>query len=262
MNTAAMTKGLITLVTRPTAQAADWVERLRKQGVDAHALPLLSIAPRVGDPALREAWDGLPRVDLVMFVSPNAVASFFLAKPPEAAWPEALRAAATGPGTLSALVDAGVPRERCVAPSRAPFDSNALWALLRGEAWRGRRVLIVRGNGGRDEFGNALRSAGAAVSFVQSYARGLPQWSTTERATAVAARLAPERHVWLLTSAEAMDHLPVLVPDFEWKRAPAVTTHPRIAAAAREIGFGRVVESSPQVKDVVASIRYLGQGGG
>lgn len=252
-----MSAGLVTLVTRPTAQAGDWVARLRKQGVDAHALPLLAIAPRTGDPALRVAWDDLPRLDLAMFVSPNAVTSFFLARPPEGAWPEALRAAATGPGSVAALIEAGVARERCIAPEHAPFDSAALWKLLRGEDWTGKRVLVVRGNGGRDEFASALRGAGALVDFVQSYARGLPQWSTTERATAAAARLAPGRHVWLLTSAEAMGHLATLMPGFEWQRARAVTTHPRIAEAARELGFGRVVESSPQVKDVVASIRYL-----
>jgi uroporphyrinogen-III synthase len=249
--------GLVTLVTRPTAQAADWVSRLRKQGIDAQTLPLIAITPRFDDPALRVAWDELPRWDLIMFVSPNAVTSFFLARPPQAAWPATLRAAATGPGSVAALVDAGVPRGRCVAPERAPFDSAALWKLLRNEVWSGKRVLIVRGNGGRDEFATALRGAGAVVSFVQSYARGLPQWSTTEHATAVAARHAPERHVWLLTSAEAMGHLPTLLPGFEWARARAVTTHPRIAEAARQLGFGRVVESSPQVKDVVGSIRYL-----
>lgn len=252
-----MSAALTTLVTRPTAQAAEWVARLREQGIDAQALPLLAITPRVGDPALRVAWDELSRLDLAMFVSPNAVASFFLARPAQAVWPDVLRAAATGPGSVAALIDAGVARARCIAPDRAPFDSAALWTRLCSEDWTGKRVLVVRGNGGRDEFANALGGAGAIVSFVQSYARGLPQWSTTERATAVAARQAPERHVWLLTSAEAMGHLASLMPGFDWSRACAVTTHPRIAEAARGLGFGRVVESSPQVEDVVASIRYL-----
>jgi uroporphyrinogen-III synthase len=256
-----MNASLVTLVTRPSAQAGEWVARLRERGIDAEALPLLAITPRAGDPALRAAWGDLARLDLAMFVSPNAVTSFFLARPPEAAWPAPLRAAATGPGSVAALVEAGVARARCIAPDRAPFDSAALWTLLRGESWTGKRVLIVRGNGGRDEFASALGSAGANIAFVQAYARSLPQWSTTERATAVAARQAPARHVWLLTSAEAMSHLPTLLPGFDWQRALAVTTHPRIAEAARALGFGRVVESSPEVDVVVASIRYLGLAG-
>lgn len=251
------TQRLAVLVTRPTAQAAEWVARLRREGLDAHALPLLAIEARSGDPALRAAWTDLPGFALVMFVSPNAVTSFFVAKPHEAAWPEALRAAATGLGSVDALVAAGVARERCIAPTRAPFDSKALWALLRGEDWKGRRVLVVRGSGGRDEFGDAMRGAGANVAYVEAYARTLPAWSTTERATATAARLTPERHVWLLTSAEAMGHLPTLLPDADWSRAMAITTHPRIAEAAHRLGFGRVVESSPQVQDVVRSMRYL-----
>jgi uroporphyrinogen-III synthase len=251
------TPPLAALVTRPTAQAAEWVDRLRQRGIDAHALPLLAITPRINDPALTASWDELPRYALVMFVSPNAVKSFFAVKPVQAAWPAALRAAATGPGSVEALIDAGVPRERCIAPTRPPFDSSALWALLRDDDWKGKHVLVVRGNGGRVEFTVALLGAGAHISFVQAYTRDLPQWSTTERATAAAARLAPARHVWLLTSAEAMGHLTTLLPGMDWAQALAVTTHPRIADAARQLGFGRVVESSPQVKDVVASIRYL-----
>ncbi|MGE3348297.1 MAG: uroporphyrinogen-III synthase, partial [Ramlibacter sp.] len=37
-------------------------------------------------------------------------------------------------------------------------------------------------------------------------------------------------------------------------RARAVATHPRIAQAAREAGFGVVCESRPALADVVASI--------
>jgi uroporphyrinogen-III synthase len=245
------------LVTRPTTQAADWVQRLRRHGVEAHALPLLAILPKSDDPDVRAAWSALSNFDLVMFVSPNAVLGFSAARPTMVAWPAELRAAATGQGSVRALVDAGVPASACVAPTRPPFDSAGLWALLQGEEWKGRRVLIVRGDGGRDEFARALQGAGATVSFIQCYRRVAPSWSTSERATAAAARIAPAEHVWLMSSAEAMGHLATLMPGTDWSRATALATHPRIADAARQLGFGRVVESSPQIDDVLASLRYL-----
>jgi uroporphyrinogen-III synthase len=245
------------LVTRPTAQAADWVQRLRRHGIDAHALPLLAILPKSDDPAVRAAWSALSSLDLVMFVSPNAVLGFFAARPKMTTWPTDLRAAATGQGSVRALIDAGVPASACVAPTQAPFDSSGLWTLLRGEEWKGRRALIVRGDGGRDEFARALQGAGATVSFVQCYRRIAPNWSTSERATAAAARIAPAEHVWLMSSTEAMAHLATLMPGTDWGRATALATHPRIADAARQLGFGRVVESSPQIDDVLASLRYL-----
>jgi uroporphyrinogen-III synthase len=245
------------LVTRPTAQAAEWVQRLRRHGIEAHALPLLAILPTTDEPSVRAAWSALSQFDLVMFVSPNAVHAFFAARPSTAAWPAGLRAAATGQGSVRALVDAGVPASLCVAPQRAPFDSAGLWALLRDEDWRDRRALIVRGDGGRDEFARALQGAGTAVTFVQCYRRIQPKWSTSERATAAAARIAPNEHVWLMSSSEAMGHLASLMPGTDWSKATALATHPRIAESARQFGFGRVLESSPQIDDELASLRYL-----
>ena len=143
------------LVTRPQPQADAWVERLRAEGVDAAALPLLAIDTVVDLDALHSAWRDLPRYALAMFVSPNAVSHFFAARPAEltmAGWPAGVRAGATGPGTVQALRLAGVPAALCVAPraDAEQFDSAALWAQLQGESWVGREVLVLRGDGGRD----------------------------------------------------------------------------------------------------------------
>jgi uroporphyrinogen-III synthase len=245
---------LTVLVTRPAAQAEVWVARLRAQGVDARALPLIAIEPVSDAAPLHAAWQSLDACALAMFVSPNAVTGFFAARPAGAAWPAPLRAAATGPGSVEALLAAGVPRERCIAPEAAPFDSAALWQRLRHEDWRGREVLIVRGDGGRDEFAGALRDAGAAVRFVQAYARHAPRWSAEETALARAALAAPERHLWLLSSGEAVDHLAALLPGTDWSRARAIASHPRIAERARGLGLGRVALAAPTLPALLESI--------
>jgi uroporphyrinogen-III synthase len=242
----------VALVTRPAAQAPAWIEKLRERGIDAQALPLIAIEPIADMTALREAWHLLPQRDLAMFVSSNAVEGFFAARPAARTWPRGLRAAATGPGTVAALVAAGVPAAQCVAPRAAPYDSSALWSELQGEHWNGRSALIVRGDGGRDEFAQSLRAAGAKVAFAQAYARKAPVWNTGEQALAQAAIDAPQRHVWLLSSAEAIDHLVALLPGRDWKPAIAVASHPRIAQRARRAGFGHVLEAPPLV-DAVAS---------
>jgi uroporphyrinogen-III synthase len=253
---------LTVLVTRPAPQAAAWVEKLRDKGLQAQALPLIAIEPVADTTALRDAWHLLPQRDLAMFVSPNAVTSFFAARPAARTWPRGLRAAATGPGTVEALVAAGVPEALCVAPRAAPFDSSALWSVLQDEDWRGRNALIVRGDGGRDEFAQALRSAGAKLAFIQAYQRRAPVWSDAERALALAALAAPGQHVWLLSSAEAIDHLLTLVtqllPGTDWRDSIAVASHPRIAQRARRAGFGRVLEAPPVVEAVLSAIGSLG----
>jgi len=248
------------LVTRPAAQAGAWVDRLRAAGVDARALPLLAIEP-ADEPAdraaLHAAWRGLPGRALVMFVSPNAVDGFFGAQPDGLRWPDGLRAGATGPGTVESLRRAGVPAPACVAPAGPPYDSAGLWAQLDAEPWGGRSVLVVRGDGGRDEFAQSLRAAGAGVDFVQAYRRAVPRWSAAERALADAAVAAPQRHVWLLSSGEAVGHLARLLPQAPWAQARALASHERIAARARDAGFGLVTEAPPTIEAVIAALHGL-----
>jgi len=250
---------LCLLVTRPQPQADAWVERLRGRGVDALALPLLEIDAVVDLSALHAAWRDLPRYTLAMFVSPNAVSHFFAARPAELAaqgWPPGTRAGATGPGTLQALQMAGVPTALCVAPPShaTQFDSAALWAGLQGEPWTGREVLVLRGDGGRDELAAQLRAAGAAVHFTQAYHRGPAHPDAAGRARLARALAEPASHLWWLSSAEAVGYLPRLAPRVDWRRARALASHPRIAERARELGFGRVFEAPPTLDAVLASL--------
>jgi uroporphyrinogen-III synthase len=248
---------LTVLVTRPAPQAAEWVQQLGQRGVAARALPLLAIEAPSDRTALQKAWQLLPRHALAMFVSPNAVEAFFAARPTVSPWPATTRAGATGPGTARALRSAGVPGTQIVAPAEPPFDSGALWALLRHEDWSGRRALVVRGDGGRDEFAQALQDAGAAVDFVSAYRRTAPRWNADEQALARAALTAPTSHLWLLSSAEAIGHLATLLPGASWHASRALATHRRIAERARAAGFGRVLETSPTLDAVAAAAASL-----
>ena len=247
------------LVTRPQPQADAWVTRLRVHGIDAVALPLLAIDAVVDLSELHAAWRDLPRYALVLFVSPNAVSHFFAARPAELAargWPAGTRAGATGPGTVQALQLAGVPAALCVAPPlhAALFDSAALWAQLRDETWSGREVLVLRGDGGRDEFAGYLRGAGAAVHFTQAYRRGPARPNAAEQALLAASVEQPATHLWWLSSAEAVGYLPQLAPQADWRDARALASHPRIAARARDVGFGRVFEAPPTLDAVQAAL--------
>lgn len=244
------------LVTRPQPQADAWVARLRAHGVDALALPLLAIDALADTRALQAAWRALPRQALAVFVSPNAVLHFFAARPPATPWPASTRAAAPGPGSLQALLDAGVPAALCEAPpATAPqFDSAALWALLRHQPWAGRQVLVLRGDGGREELAGHLRQAGATLEFVQAYHRRAAPLDATARARLAAALAQPAQHLWWLSSAEAVATLAQWAPDADWRGAQALASHPRIAARARDFGFGRVLTAPPTLDAVLAAL--------
>jgi len=254
---------LTVLVTRPAAQAREWVDRLTALGVPAQALPLIDIGGAPEPAAVRAAWQAMARAEepLAVFVSPNAVAEFFAAlrDPAEGSrasapgWPPGAWAGATGPGTVAALREAGVPAARIASPpADAPqFDSEALWQVIGQGPWPGREAWIVRGNGGRDWLATQLAAAGASTHFVQAYQRAAPRWSETEQALHAAACAAPAQWLWLFSSSEAIDQLVALSPAQDWRGARALASHPRIAERARAAGFGHVDAVSAAV-DAVA----------
>lgn len=246
--------GLRVIVTRPQDQAAGWVDALRALGVDAVALPLIVIGPPADTAPVHAAWQALAQYTLAVFVSPNAVQRFVAERPPGAGWPAATLAGSTGPGTSGALRAAGLGEGQLVEPAAdAPsFDSEALWARLSGRDWQGRRVLVVRGEDGRDWLASTLAERGAQVDFVAAYRRVPPVADAPAQALIEAARVRPQAHLWVFSSSEAVRHLQALAPEADWRAARAAASHPRIAEAARAAGFGRVDEVRPAPADVAA----------
>lgn len=247
------------VITRPAAQAAAWVGELRALGLDAVALPLIEIGPPADTAPVRAAWQGLAACSLVMFVSANAVQHFF--EHASGPWPAGVRAGSTGPGTSAALREAGLGAAAIVEPAAdAPrFDSEALWDRLAHEDWNGRRALIVRGEEGRDWLADKLRARGATVAFVAAYRRRAPRLDAVQQQTLQAALREPWRHLWLFSSSEAVGHLRALAPGADWSASRALASHPRIAQAAREAGFGPVHElAAPGAAAVAAWVAQQG----
>lgn len=262
------------IVTRPQREAQDWVHELAKAGLSAQALPLIDIRPAPDTAALARVWQRLADggYAAVMFVSANAVAGFFASNtafPLVFAAPSAIktRAWTPGPGTAKALLHAGVAPARIDAPASeaTQFDSEALWQVVGPQVKPGDQVLIVRGGdaqsaasvsgNGRDWLAQRLAEVGARAEFVVAYQRARPQLDAAQQQLVVEA--AGDGSVWLFSSSEAVRNLQACLPTQDWHAARAVATHPRIAVAARQAGFGVVRESRPALADIKASIESL-----
>lgn len=259
-------RGWRLLVTRPQPQADEWVVRLQALGIDALALPLQALVPLVDPAPLVQSWSELQTAaapGLVVFVSPGAVNHFFASAPAAACWPSQVFAAVTGPGSSAALRAAGVP-PACIMeppPDSAQFDSEALWNGMAGRNWQGLDAWVVRGDGGRDWLAARLQCAGARVKFVQAYARVLPQWTWQQRQQAETAHAQPQSQSWLFSSSQALANLMQLLPGREWTQSLAWATHPRIAQAARQAGFGTVHSVAPRPEAVASALTRSIQSG-
>jgi uroporphyrinogen-III synthase len=229
------------LVTRPAAQADGLCGRIEAIGGRAVRFPTIEILPPA-DPAaatarLAEDWD------IVIFISRNAVEGA-LSLPGDALRRCPARLAAVGRATAAAMQAAGM------APSLVPatgFDSEALLAVPALHDVAGSRVLIVRGEGGRELLAATLAERGAEVAYAEVYRRAIP-------APASASQLSAWREALgfiTATSDEVLDNLLRLVPAaaHPWlKGLPLAVLSARNAAMARELGFARVAVA-PQPGD-------------
>lgn len=271
------------IVTRPQDDARRWVRALGQQGIDALPLPLIDIRPLSDTRALAAAWQIWLDKDAVMFVSTPAVEHFFALRPhgiDTTAQGHGPRCWAPGPGTVAALLRHGVAPQRidAPAPDGGQFDSEALWQQVAGLVRPDWRVMVIRGAAhdltatvsvadeapggrtdaqgqGREWLADQLRHAGARVCFSVAYWRAPPDRLALRRAVAVNG--IHHDDLWLFTSAQAIDHLQLCLPEQDWSDARAMTTHARIATRARAAGFGVVWESQPALDDIAASIKSL-----
>lgn len=224
---------MIPLVVRPAAQANQLVQMLRQLGHAPLCCPLLETRPGCDLPHL---GDMLREADLVIAVSMHAVhfAHYFLLQTGQT-WPH-IDYFAVGQASADAFAEAGI-QALCPADPR----SEGLLALPALQGVSGRRVLILRGNDGRDLIARTLASRGALVHYCATYERHYPDLDGD----------ALTRH-WqaagldslLITSGELLQRLLALVPgpQHPWLYDRLlVVPSPRVAEMAEGAGFTRIV---------------------
>lgn len=235
--------GLGVLVTRPEEQARGLCAALAVRGARPLRYPLLAIRAQQDDTLFAALAQRLDEFDLVFFVSPNAVMHGLAGIRAQRDWPADLPVATVGPGSVAALREHGF--SEVIAPEQG-FNSEAVLALpaFQPHAMAGKRVLIMRGDGGRPLLADTLRARGAEVEFLCCYHRYCPQ-----------ASFAPVQewlddnslHVLTVSSTEALQNLIHLAgPDGLARIAglPLLASHPRIAGVARSAGFRQVIETA------------------
>lgn len=162
------------LVTRPEAQSGPLTSAIETQGDVAVALPLLAIIPFTETDApqacasIRQRIQHLADYQHVIFISTNAVDAGF--DWIDRFWPQLPAGQiwyAIGQATAERLRHHTVEAEQA-GPA---MNSESLLQHPNLQALQQQKVLIVRGDGGRDYLREQLQARGATVDYCDVYQR-------------------------------------------------------------------------------------------
>jgi len=193
--------GLTVLVTRPAAQCAMLCAQIEGQGGSAIAFPAVEI-----EPVAVQATVAAADYDLVVFVSVNAVEH----GAQQVIKSARTRIAAIGRATAAALAAAELAAD--IVPE-AGFNSEALLAHPELQLTSGARVLIVRGEGGRELLRDTFAEHGMVVETREVYRRVRPNVDAAKVAE-VEARWSDEGiDVVTATSIETLQNLQALLTE-------------------------------------------------
>ena len=243
--------GLGILVTRPAHQAEHLANLIRQAGAEPILFPALEIVDLPDLQPLQKLIERLDEYDLAIFISPNAVNKAMNLIRAKGHLPVKLRIAAIGKGSAKVLTLFGV---KSVITPQQNFDSEALLDMPALRDVTDQRIVIFRGDGGRELLGDTLTARGAQVEYAECYRRQKPQADNGKLLYLWARN---ELHAITVTSSEVLRNLYDLVGKLgqQWlKKTPVFVPHIRIAQAAQELGLKQVIVTEAGDENMLASI--------
>lgn len=250
--------GLHVVITRPAHQAGAIIQHLQDEGAYPIAFPTIAIVPPTDKEAAKARLQQLADYDLLIFISANAVEHALALLEVEVLGESQHTVlaqscvGAIGSKTAAALAKYHVPVS--LVPQHG-FTSEDFLALNAVQACHDKRVLIIRGEGGRETLATTLRAQGADVDYVDVYRRVIPSNDP---------HLLKQQHqkqqldIIAVTSSESLHNLLVLLGDPAWvKSVPLLAGSERIAENARALGFKQVLTAAnPSDAAMLDALQY------
>ena len=217
------------IVTRPLHQAEfllGELEALKLDSITIAHLPLLDIVP---------IEFSLPQqsFEKAIFISPNAVNLF-------THWEQLSNCDlfAVGKATASAIQQ----QAKREAFSPAEMNTEGLLAMPQLQQVSEEKIIVVKGTDGRPLLHQELGKRGAQVATLDVYQRKIPDWAVQKK---IVQQSSPH-NVWLVTSAQAIDHLYRIkgLSEHPNHQTKLVVSSDRLAEFAAKKGFTILGQSS------------------
>jgi len=229
------------LLTRPQEESQALAATLAQHGVFSSSLPLLEIQPLPETAGQRALMLDLQRYAAVIVVSKPAarlglerLKRYWPQPPVHVQW------FSVGAATGRLLTDAGL--DACWP--QAAEDSEALLQLAqlrRALQVPEPRVLILKGEGGRELIAGHLRAQGVTVDYLSLYRRVLPEYPAGELQGRIKTQ---QLNGLLVSSAQGLEHL-IRLAAGDWAQVaslPLFVPSQRVALLAQAAGVEHVVD--------------------
>ncbi|GBL32270.1 uroporphyrinogen-III synthase [Methylophilaceae bacterium] len=161
------------VITRPSHQTGEIKALVNEHQGHPIEFPLLEIQSKSQNETFQNIVLTLNDYDWAIFISSNAV-QFGMPAVKHAfhTLPESTKFAAIGPSTQKALKLFDVNH---VLIPEENFDSEGLLATEEMNDIKNKKIVIFRGEGGRETLAETLRARGAEVTYAECYTRTFPQ---------------------------------------------------------------------------------------
>ena len=228
------------LVTRPAHQAEQLCQLIQTQGGQPIRFPVIEIVEMDDKSTLVNCRAHLDQLDMLIFISANAVEKTLPTLLAQAHLPPQLQLIAVGKRTAQTLEAWGLS---ALCPA-FPFNSEAVLAMpvMQTEAIAGKAVVIFRGEGGRELLAEILQQRGATVNYVNVYQRRQPTTPTWIADTPI--------DIITITSVEGLQNLFAMLKGQAWLyQTPLVVMSERIRSQARQLGVQAPIFVAPTASD-------------
>lgn len=230
------------ILTRPQHRNQVLAQQLKDRGWHVLELPALKLQKQLPAAGQFPMPDGF---DAVVFVSSFAATTYLeglLQHQTPASWPATTLAVTVGYASAVPLYAAGfIPDNVIVHPGveHGGHDSEALWTRLQDVPQTIERVLVLRGQTGREWLGARFEQSGAEVQRIAIYRRQPADWSDAQKQALKQALQQPEKAIMLLTSSEGVLALYSKVSRLgllpAWAACRFIAFHQRIASQLQSI---------------------------
>ena len=234
-------------VTRPEGQANKLIKLIEAAGGEAIHFPVIEIHTVENAGQRTNELQGLAGCYAVIFVSRSAVKHAFSLVPDLSKVINTSVVIAVGAGTGAELASCGVANV-VTCPSGSGSEAVLQLADLQPENIRSKRLVIIRGEGGRELLKDSLSEHSCKVDYIEVYKRVLPAIS-----------VAQSKKVWqenkpdviVVTSVEGLHNLIKLIPEVDHSalfNTPLVVVSERMQKEAKTMGF----TVTPYIEDSVS----------